>query len=115
MPDTSRQTPVSRLTLDSRQAMHLAHAIVRPPAPTFADGITSSHLGPPDLTLALQQHENYCQALEKLGLALTRLPADAEFPASPSVEDAAFATPHAPTLPRPGAPTRPGKARRLGR
>jgi dimethylargininase len=94
--------------------MHFAHAIVRPPAPTFADGITSSHLGPPDLTLALQQHENYCQALEKLGLALTRLPADAEFPDSTFVEDAAIVTAHGAILTRPGAPSRTGEVTALG-
>ena len=81
--------------------MHFTRAIVRPPAPTFADGITSSDLGRPDLSLALQQHESYCRALEGLGLALTRLPADAEFPDSTFVEDAAIVTAQGAILTRP--------------
>ena len=56
--------------------MRFTRAIVRPPAATFAAGITSSGLGPPDLALALEQHEAYCQALERLGLSLFRLEPD---------------------------------------
>ena len=94
--------------------MHFTRAIVRPPAPTFADGITSSDLGRPDLSLALLQHESYCRALEGLGLALTRLPADAEFPDSTFVEDAAIVTAQGAILTRPGAPTRAGEVTALG-
>ncbi len=95
--------------------MHFTHAIVRPPASTFADGITSSDLGRPDLSLALQQHESYCRALEALGLALTRLPADPEFPDSTFVEDAAIVTAEGAILTRPGAPTRAGEVHGAGR
>ena len=49
--------------------MQFSHAIVRPPASTYADGITSSGLGPPDLALALEQHEAYCRTLDRLGLS----------------------------------------------
>jgi dimethylargininase len=94
--------------------MHFTRAIVRPPAPTFADGITSSNLGRPNLSLALQQHESYCRALEALGLALTRLPADPEFPDSTFVEDAAIVTAQGAILTRPGAPTRAGEVTALG-
>ena len=94
--------------------MHFTHAIVRPPGSTFADGITSSDLGRPDLSLALQQHESYCRALEALGLALTRLPADPEFPDSTFVEDAAIVTAEGAILTRPGAPTRAGEVTALG-
>jgi dimethylargininase len=89
--------------------MRFTHAIVRPPAANFADGITSSDLGPPDLALALEQHEAYCRALEGLGLTLERLPPDPCFPDSTFVEDAAIVTSKGAILTRPGAPSRAGE------
>src|SRR5215213_266434 len=89
--------------------MHFTHAIVRPPAATFAAGLTSSGLGAPDLELALEQHEAYCRTLERLGLSLLRLPPDAEFPDSTFVEDAAIVTERGAILTRPGAPSRAGE------
>ncbi|HUF35568.1 MAG TPA: arginine deiminase family protein [Gemmatimonadales bacterium] len=89
--------------------MRFARAIVRPPAATFAAGITSSGLGPPDPALALEQHEAYCRTLERLGLALVRLPPDPDFPDSTFVEDTAVVTPRGAILTRPGAPTRAGE------
>ena len=89
--------------------MRFARAIVRPPAATFAAGITSSGLGPPDLALALQQHDAYCRALERLGLALVRLPPDPAFPDSTFVEDAAIVTTRGAILTRPGAARRAGE------
>ena len=94
--------------------MSLTHAIVRPPAATFADGITTSGLGPPDLELALEQHEAYCQVLEHLGLSLIRLPADPAFPDSTFVEDAAIVTAKGAILTRPGAPSRAGEVVAMG-
>jgi len=86
------------------------HAIVRPPAPNFADGLTTVDLGVPDFALALAQHEAYCRALEESGLALTRLPADPRFPDSTFVEDTAVITAHGSAiLTRPGAPSRSGE------
>ena len=81
--------------------MHFTSAIVRPPAATFASGITSSNLGPPDLALALDQHASYCRNLERLGLSLVRLPADPEFPDSTFVEDTAVVTGRGAILARP--------------
>jgi dimethylargininase len=89
--------------------MHFTRAIVRPPAVSFAAGITSSGLGPPDLALALEQHEAYCRTLERLGLSLLRLPADPGFPDSTFVEDAAIVTSRGAILTRPGAPSRAGE------
>jgi dimethylargininase len=89
-------------------------AIVRPPAATFAAGITSSDLGPPDLTLALKQHDAYCRALVRLGLSLVSLPPDPEFPDSTFVEDAAIVTSMGAILARPGAPSRAGEVTALG-
>lgn len=94
--------------------MRFTRALVRPPAATFADGITSSGLGPPDLALALEQHEAYCRALERLGLSLVRLPPDPEFPDSTFVEDAAIVTAKGAILTRPGAPSRAGEVTAVG-
>jgi dimethylargininase len=86
------------------------HAIVRPPAANFADGLTTVDLGKPDVAKALEQHERYCQALVECGLALTRLPADPRFPDSTFVEDTAVITAHGSAiLTRPGAPSRGGE------
>jgi len=93
--------------------MRFAQAIVRPPAATFAAGITSSHLGPPDLALALQQHDAYCRTLERLGLTLIRLAPDPDFPDSTFVEDAAIVTSRGAILTRPGAASRAGEVAAL--
>ncbi|HEY1252831.1 MAG TPA: arginine deiminase family protein [Thermoanaerobaculia bacterium] len=90
--------------------MPFTRAIVRPPAANFADGLTTVDLGVPDAALALAQHETYCRALERLGLALTRLPADPRFPDSTFVEDTAVITARGAVLTRPGAPSREGEA-----
>ncbi len=86
-----------------------SHAIVRPPGATFADGLTTSGLGAPDLALALAQHEGYCEALERCGLALIRLEPDERFPDSTFVEDTAVLTDTCAILTRPGAPSRVGE------
>src|SRR5450432_2014581 len=79
------------------------HAIVRPPAANFADGLTSANLGMPVLKKALEQHARYCQALRECGLELTQLEADAAFPDSTFVEDTAVLTPRTAILTHPGA------------
>jgi dimethylargininase len=99
-------------------------AIVRPPAPNFAEGLTTADLGKPDYQRALKQHEDYCAALERCGLRLITLAADSRYPDSTFVEDTAILTealPHgratAPArdngrcaiLTRPGAPSRRGE------
>jgi dimethylargininase len=84
-------------------------AIVCPPAATFAAGITSSGLGPPDLALALDQHHAYCRALEGLGLSLVRLAPDPDFPDCTFVEDVAVVTRHGAIVARPGAASRAGE------
>lgn len=94
--------------------MRFARAIVRPPAATFAAGISRSGLGPPDLALALEQHDAYCRTLERLGLSLVRLAPDPEFPDSTFVEDAAIVTTQGAILTRPGAASRAGEVAALG-
>jgi dimethylargininase len=84
-------------------------AIVRPPASTFAMGITAAGLGPPALELALEQHEAYVRALEACGLQPIRLDPDPRHPDSTFVEDAAVIAPGGALLTRPGAPSRRGE------
>jgi dimethylargininase len=85
------------------------NAIVRPPTTNFAQGLTTAHLGPPDLERALGQHERYCEALEACGLTLTRLAADLHYPDATFVEDTALLTDHCAILTRPGAICREGE------
>ncbi len=84
-------------------------AIIRPPSPNFADGLTTVDFGWPDYALALQQHAAYCEALQQGGLALTRLAADARYPDSTFVEDTAILIPEGAILTRPGAASRAGE------
>jgi dimethylargininase len=96
----------------------LSHAIVRPPAPNFAEGLTTVDLGAPEFARALAQHDAYCAALERCGLKLIRLEPDPNYPDSTFVEDTAVLLSadkgRAHPLPqmvltRPGAPTRLGE------
>lgn len=84
----------------------ITRAIVRPPGATFASGLTTAGLGPPDLELAREQHQRYCEALRSCGVTLTRLAADPRHPDSTFVEDTAVLTPGAAILARPGAAAR---------
>jgi dimethylargininase len=84
-------------------------AIVRPPAPNFAAGLTTADLGAPNYERALAQHEAYCAALEQCGLALTRLEPDPHYPDSTFVEDTALLTTKCAVLARPGAASRAGE------
>jgi dimethylargininase len=89
--------------------MMFTRAIVRPPPPTFANGITSADEGPPDFDLALAQHRDYCHALEHCGLAVSSLSADTAYPDSCFVEDTAILTARGAIATRPGAPSRAGE------
>lgn len=84
-------------------------AIVRPPADTFANGITSGHLGSPDLRKAREQHQAYRQALERAGLRVTELEESRDFPDASFVEDVAVIAGSAAMLTRPGAASRQGE------
>src|SRR5215831_5979122 len=84
-------------------------AIVRPPAPTYASGLTTVSLGTPDLPRTRMQHAAYCEALERCGLTLTILPEDPAYPDSTFVEDTAVLTANRAILTRPGAPSRSGE------
>jgi N-dimethylarginine dimethylaminohydrolase len=53
--------------------MQFTRAIVRPPSPNFAAGLTSAVEGPPDIGRALEQHAAYVAALRDRGLTVTCL------------------------------------------
>ena len=83
--------------------MRFTHAIVCPPAPNFAEGLTTVDLGVPDYARALAAHEQYCQALRECGLSLTYLAADPRYPDSTFVEDTAILTRDMAIFTNPGA------------
>ena len=89
--------------------MNFSNAIVRKPGISYSEGITTSNLGKPDITLALKQHETYCRALEKCGLRIKRLEAAPSFPDSVFVEDTAIITGKIAVIARPGDPRRQGE------
>jgi len=84
-------------------------AIVRTPGSNFDAGLTTVDFGRPILELALEQHRDYCRALEECGLAVTLLDADLRFPDSTFVEDTAVLTARGAVLARPGAASREGE------
>jgi dimethylargininase len=84
-------------------------AIVRTPAKSMENGITTANLGTPNYELALKQHQNYIDALTKCGLAVTVLPADEEYPDSTFVEDTALLTKKCAIISNPGADSRKGE------
>ena len=89
--------------------MRLTRALVRRPSPNFAEGLTRGEYGSPSYTLAKAQHERYCEELERCGLRLTRLSADAHHPDGTFVEDTAILTGRGAILTRPGEPSRRGE------
>jgi dimethylargininase len=99
----------------THQGTRFTAAIVRPPADSFAQGLTTAGLGVPDLSLALSQHAAYCAALEQLGVRVTALPPDAAFPDSTFVEDTAVVTAQGAIVARPGAPSRAGEVAAIRR
>jgi dimethylargininase len=85
------------------------HAIVRKPGPNFHNGLTTSTLGKPKFDLLLQQHQVYIQTLEELGLRITVLDAQPDYPDAYFVEDTAVVTPEVAIITIPGAPARQGE------
>lgn len=89
--------------------MEFRHAIVKPPCGTFASGLTSANLGPPDFIKALAQHRAYVNALRLCGLSVTILEPDDKFPDSTFVEDTALLVDDLAIITRPGAESRRGE------
>ena len=82
------------------------NAIVKKPAKSIVNGITTVDLGVPDYKLAIQQHKKYIEALRKCNLTVLTLNADEDFPDSCFVEDTAVVTRSCAIITRPGAKTR---------
>ena len=90
------------------------NAIVRTPAPSLVNGITSApELGKPDYRNALNQHKAYIKALEQCGVTVRILEQDDRFPDSCFVEDVAVCTPAFAMVTSPGAPTRMGEEKEI--
>lgn len=84
--------------------------IVRRPAKSMIDGITSSpELGKPDYDLALKQHDNYIAALKACGVDVLVLDPMEDFPDSCFVEDVAVCTKNCAIISNPGASSRNGE------
>ena len=84
-------------------------AILRPPAKTFATGITIASLGQANYEKALEQHRAYGAALQQCGLELILLDADERYPDGCFVEETAIVTEELAILCRPGAASRRGE------
>ena len=86
------------------------NVIVRKPAKSMIDGITSApELGKPDYELAVKQHDAYIEALKKCGVEVTELEALEEYPDACFVEDVAVLTRKCAIITNPGAPSRNGE------
>lgn len=90
-------------------------AIVRKPCSRMIDGLTSASLGKPDFNLALEQHAGYVEALRSCGLEIEVLDPDPRFPDSTFVEDVALCTPACAIVTNPGAPSRNGEKKAIGK
>jgi len=84
-------------------------AIVRSPAPSLVNGLSSANLGKPDFELALKQHANYILALESCGLEVFCLEPNPQYPDSTFVEDVALLTSECAVITNPGASSRRGE------
>jgi len=90
-------------------------AIVRRPGRNFTEGITTSNLGKPDFSKALEQHAAYCDALVRCGVELIVLEADERYPDGCFVEDTAVVNSKVAVISRPGAATRMGEEAEIAR
>lgn len=91
------------------------HALVCPPAHSFAEGLTTVSLGVPDVSRTQAQHAAYCDALVRHGCQVEVLADNALYPDSTFVEDTAIILPQAGAmLSRPGAVSRQGEVPAIG-
>ena len=88
------------------------YAITRRPSRSLINGISQTpELGKPDYDTAMVQYDRYIEILRELGLEVTVLEANEDFPDSVFIEDNALCTPHGVAiLSRPGADSRRGEA-----
>jgi len=86
------------------------NVIVRKPAKSMIDGITSApELGKPDYELAVKQHDAYIEALKQCGVQVTELEALEDYPDACFVEDVAVVTRKCAIITNPGAESRNGE------
>lgn len=96
--------------------MHMyTRAIVRTPGRSMVNGLTTAGLGKPDHGLALKQHGEYVRALESCGLKIVLLDPDEEFPDSTFIEDTALLAGDMAIITNPGAPSRRGETKAIGK
>jgi dimethylargininase len=89
--------------------MRYSNAILRMPADSCGNGLTTATLGAPDPQKTREQFNQYVQILSDLGLTVTVLPANAAFPDGHFVEDTAVVTPEFAIITHPGAISREGE------
>ncbi len=65
-------------------------AIVRKPAKSIVNGLTTANLGIPNYEKALAQHAEYIKALESCGLEVVVMEESEEYPDSTFIEDTAL-------------------------
>lgn len=90
-----------------------SRAIVCTPSTSMIHGLSTANLGPPDYQKALNQHQEYIQALQNCGLVITILDADDNYPDSTFIEDTALLTPECAIITNPGAPSRKGEIEKI--
>ncbi|MFO7890982.1 MAG: arginine deiminase-related protein, partial [bacterium] len=93
--------------------MNFSNAIVRKPGSNFCEGITTAHLGKPDIKKALKQHAEYVKILEKCKVAVTVLLSLPQFPDSVFVEDTAVVTEKCAVVCRLGVQSRQGEEKSI--
>ncbi|WP_213422446.1 dimethylarginine dimethylaminohydrolase family protein [Bhargavaea massiliensis] len=85
------------------------NVIVKAPAKSYVNGLTTSDLGTPDYDKVVEQHNAYVEALKTCGVEVTALPADEQYPDSVFVEDPAVLTKEFAVIANPGADSRNGE------
>jgi dimethylargininase len=90
--------------------MRFNNALVRLPGVNFSDGLTTATSeSAPDMSKALKQHADYCNALEECGLNVTAMEANPQYPDGTFVEDTFVIADRVAIATRPGAKTRMGE------
>lgn len=85
-------------------------ALCRLPSSSIIDGLRAVDTGQPDLNVFAKDHADYIAALQSTGANVRVLPANATYPDSVFIEDAALLLQEGAVVTRPGAPSRLGEA-----
>jgi dimethylargininase len=89
-------------------------AIVCRPGRAIINGITTSFIGKPIYSFALEQHSKYIETLESLGLKVQVLPEREMYPDSTFIEDVALCTSQCAIITRPALSSRRGEITGIG-